>query len=134
MTTAAAPLILLVDDDVDFLEINRQILQGSGYRVACAEDPQAALAAMAREKPALIVTDLMMKSLDSGFSFARQLKADPQWAGIPVVIVTAVSSECGFDFRPRSPEDLAAMNVSAFFEKPVAPAALVSKVRELLGG
>jgi CheY-like chemotaxis protein len=127
------PLILLVDDDADFLEINRHILAGRGYRVICAEDPKAALAAMERERPRLIITDLMMKSFDAGFSFARQVKEDPRYADLPVIIVTAVSSECGFDFKPRTPEDLAAMRVDAYFDKPVPPAAFLKTVADLLG-
>jgi CheY-like chemotaxis protein len=79
-----------------------------------------------------VVTDLMMKALDSGFSFARTLKSDPRFATIPVVIVTAVSSQKGFDFHPKSPADLKAMNADAFFDKPVSPEALLAKVKELL--
>jgi CheY-like chemotaxis protein len=130
---ALAPLILLVDDDADFLEINRHILEARGYRVVCAEDPDAALAALQRARPRLIVTDLMMKSLDSGFSFARQVKDDPRYADLPVIIVTAASSACGFDFKPRTPDDLAAMRVDAYFDKPVPPAAFLQKVAELIG-
>ena len=80
-----------------------------------------------------MVTDLMMKALDSGFTFARALKADPRTAALPVIIVSAVSSQKGFDFRPRTDADLAAMGADAFFDKPVAPAALLAKVKELLG-
>jgi hypothetical protein len=43
-----------------------------------------------------------------------------------------VASQKGFDFRPRSPADLAAMHADAFFDKPVDPAALLAKVEELL--
>ncbi len=132
-----ATTILLVDDDKDFLEMERRILESRGYRVACFSDTQAALAALNAGpqpvKPALVVTDLMMTALDSGFTFARALKADPRTAGLPVIIVSAVSSQKGFDFRPRTAADLAAMDADAFFDKPVAPEALLAKVKELLG-
>ena len=75
----------------------------------------------------------MMSALDSGFTFARALKADPRLAGLPVIIVSAVSSQKGFDFSPRTADDLAAMGADAFFDKPVAPEALLDKVKELLG-
>jgi hypothetical protein len=52
---------------------------------------------------------------------------------VPVILVTAASSQRGFDFRPQSREDLEAMKVDAFFDKPVDPAVLVAKVKELLG-
>jgi len=124
-----AKLILLVDDDRDFLEQNRGVLESLGFRVACATDPQTALDSP--ERPDLVVSDLMMKNLDSGFSLARAVKS--RWAGTPVILVTAVSSQRGFDFNPRTREDLAAMNADAFFDKPVDPAVLIAKVRELLG-
>jgi CheY-like chemotaxis protein len=129
--------ILLVDDDKDFLELERRILESRGYKVISFSDTQAALDALGAagpaETPVLVVTDLMMKALDSGFTFARALKADPRTAALPVIIVSAVSSQKGFDFRPRTDSDLAAMGANAFFDKPVAPEALLAKVKELLG-
>jgi CheY-like chemotaxis protein len=131
-----AATILLVDDDKDFLELERRILESRGYRVVCFSDTRAALAALNADlqpvRPALVVTDLMMTGLDSGFTFARALKTDPRTGGLPVIIVSAVSSQKGFDFRPRTAADLAAMGADAFFDKPVAPEALLEKVKELL--
>jgi CheY-like chemotaxis protein len=127
-----AKLILLVDDDRDFLEQNRQVLAARGYRVECFSDPQPALQAMRRERPDLVVSDLMMESLDSGFSLARAIKSEPGLAGVPVILVTAVASQRGFDFNPRTREELAAMNADAFFDKPVSPLLLIAKIEELL--
>ena len=67
MTTDRSALILIVDDDYDFLEINRMILERAGYRVVTAAEPRQALVKMEAEKPDLIITDLMMTSIDSGF-------------------------------------------------------------------
>jgi CheY-like chemotaxis protein len=124
--------ILLVDDDPDFLSMNASILAARGYAVECRSDPRAALADLESLAPALVVTDLMMQSLDSGFTLAKAIKTDPRFSAIPVIIVTAVASQKGFDFRPRSAADLAAMHADAFFDKPVAPGALIAKVEELL--
>jgi CheY-like chemotaxis protein len=123
-------LILLVDDDRDFLEQNRGVLAAAGYRVSCFSDPQEALQAAGRESPDLVVSDLMMKALDSGFSLAREVKG--RYPGVPVILVTAAASQRGFDFSPRGSEDLAAMNADAFFDKPVSPDKLIAKVRDLL--
>ena len=84
------------------------ILERAGYRVVTAAEPQQALAKMAEEKPDLVITDLMMTSLDSGFSFARTIKEDPRYADVPVIISTSVSSAMGLDFRPRSAEETGA--------------------------
>ncbi len=133
MSTSEPALILIVDDDYDFLEINRMILERAGYRVAMAAEPKQALALMAEEKPDLIITDLMMTSLDSGFFFARNIKEDPRYADVPVIIATSVSSALGLDFRPRSDEDRAQMHVDAYFDKPLDRVRLLAKIGELLG-
>jgi CheY-like chemotaxis protein len=128
----SAPLILLVDDDEDFLEINRDILEPGGFRVVCCTGPKEAWERMGQEKPDLVITDLMMNSLDAGFSLSRQIKEDPRFANVPIIVATAVSSQIGLDFRPRTPADLAAMNVDAYFDKPISPKKLIEKVGELL--
>jgi CheY-like chemotaxis protein len=125
-------VITLVDDDRDFLEINRGVLEARGYRVECYTDADQAWEAIASGRPSLVVTDLMMKSLDSGFTLARRIKRDPALGSLPVIIVTAVSAQRGLDFAPRSRADLEAMEADAYFDKPVAPRDLVAKVQELL--
>lgn len=132
MTTGTPALILIVDDDYDFLEINRMILERAGYRVVTAPEPQQALTKMAKEKPDLVITDLMMTSLDSGFSFARTIKEDPRYANVPVILSTSVSSAMGLDFRPHSAAETTQMNVDAYFDKPLVPAKLLAKIDELL--
>ncbi|MBM4033599.1 MAG: response regulator [Planctomycetes bacterium] len=124
--------ILLVDDDHDFLEMTSHVLEAAGYRVATTSDPSAALGLIATEKPALVVSDLMMKALDSGFSLARAIKADERFRGVPVILVTAIASRLGLDFTPRTPADLAAMGADAFFEKPITPTKLLAEIERLL--
>lgn len=132
MVSDVSALILIVDDDFDFLELNRMILERAGYRVVTAADPAQALVLMAKERPDLVISDLMMTSLDSGFSLARTIKGDPAYAGIPVIITTSVTSTLGLDFRPRSEADMSEMHIDAYFDKPVDPARLLSKIAELL--
>jgi CheY-like chemotaxis protein len=131
------PLIALVDDDGDFLDLERRILETGGFRTACWSEPRAAFTAIVNaspgDRPAVLITDLMMSALDAGFSLARAVKTDPRCAGIPVIIVSAVSRQKGFDFHPRTAADLEAMSADAWFDKPVAPDTLVSRVKELLG-
>ena len=101
--TAETPRILLVDDDVDFVEMNRHVLEAGGYRVEAAYDAEEALGKMAALSPHLVITDLIMKTLDAGFSFARRVKEDPRFRAVRVIIVTSVTSAMGMDFRPRTP-------------------------------
>ncbi len=126
------PLIMMVDDDVDFLDMTRRVLENAGYAVTCFTDRDDAIASMAQNLPSVIITDLMMESLDAGFSFSRRIKEDGRFAGVPVLMLTAAGSQRGFDFSPKGAEDLAAMRVDAFLEKPVSPKSLLSKVEGLL--
>ena len=125
-------LILIVDDDYDFLEINRHILEKAGFRVVTASSPAQAMERIAAETPDLVITDLMMSEVDSGFSLSRGLRDDPRTARVPIIMSTSVTTALGLDFTPRSAADLASMKVDAYFDKPLDPAALVAKVRELL--
>jgi len=128
------PLIIIVDDDVDFLDIYRRILTREGYRTVCCTGPDEALRRMAAEAPSLIITDLMMDSLASGFTFAKAVKVDPKYAHIPVIVATAAGSQRGYDFRPLTEEELRGMCADAFFDKPVNMKRLLSTVSLLLGG
>ena len=128
-----APLVMVVDDDLDFLEICRHVLESGGYRVACCTDADVALKQMASEKPDLVISDLMMKSLDAGFLFVKEVRDDARFRTLPAIIISGVGSQRGYDFAPRTAEDLAAMRVDAFLTKPITPDKLLAKVRELVG-
>jgi CheY-like chemotaxis protein len=117
---------------VDFLDLTKHALEKAGYTVACFTDRGEALAAMGKQRPDAIITDLMMESLDAGFSFSRQIREDSRFGDVPIVMVTAASSQRGFDFRPKGSEDLAQMRVDAFLEKPVSPKSLLAKVEGLM--
>ncbi len=127
------PVILLVDDDQDFLAIMQHYLEAAGLRVVACRDPQSALEALERTACRLVVTDLMMASLDAGFTLAEKIKQDPRWRGLPIIMATSASSTAGFDFRPRSREDLEHMHADAFYDKALPAERLVETIRELLG-
>lgn len=80
--------ILLVDDQVFFLTLARDLLTPAGYEVETAANGGEALALARASRPDAILLDLEMPGMD-GYETCRQLKADPAVAGIPVVILTA---------------------------------------------
>lgn len=91
--SVAAPLapadhILVVDDDPAMREWVRRNLASSGSQIQEAADGPAALAALAADRPGLLVLDLMLPEVD-GFSIVSQLRADPATAHLPVVVITA---------------------------------------------
>jgi CheY-like chemotaxis protein len=126
------PVILLVDDDPDFRVLHARVLAAEGYAVVEAGGREEALARLAEGPVDLVVTDVMMSSRDAGFSLCRQMRRQARFEDLPVIVVTAIGSQLGYDFAPRTGEDLSDMGADAFFEKPVAPGALVAAVRRLL--
>lgn len=125
-------LVVVIDDDYDVLEWCRVILEFDGFTVACFYDIEKAYAFMQSHHPDIILSDLMMAELNSGFDFARRIKQTPGLAHVPIIILTAASSRHGFDFSPKNDTDLKAMHVDAFFSKPVDQAVLLSKIHELI--
>ena len=80
--------ILVVDDDPALRELLRRTLEREGYAVLEAGDGRAALARIEERLPGLILLDLMMPHMN-GFELLTELRARPEWRGIPVVVVTA---------------------------------------------
>jgi CheY-like chemotaxis protein/anti-sigma regulatory factor (Ser/Thr protein kinase) len=80
--------VLLVEDDPASRAITRNILEREGWKVSEAENGRIALQCMERERPALIVLDLMMPEMD-GFEFVDQVRLHPEWRLIPIVVVTS---------------------------------------------
>ena len=87
MSSGTAPTVLVVDDDPDILLTVEQILQSEGYTVLAARNGQEALNRLDRERPGVIILDLMMPVMD-GFEFRRRLLDHPASA-TPVIVVSA---------------------------------------------
>ncbi len=81
--------ILVVDDDPVFCDIVKELLIRSGFQVRVAYHVDDALAEVARKRPDLVLTDVMMPDVD-GLKFVRWLRADPFWANIPTIVVSAM--------------------------------------------
>lgn len=122
--------ILLVDDDLDFLEMHKAVLLNHGYEVITATSAQEGLDKVRAEMPDLIVLDLMMEKHDAGFSFSKQIKSDPLFKKIPILMVTAVADATGYRFSLE--KDGYWMKTDEFLDKPVEPSVLVQSVEKLL--
>ena len=92
MAPPSLPPILVVDDNHDNAEIIRQYLEVRGYPVTVAHSGDEALSMFEKVKPALVLLDVMMPGRD-GYEVLAELKADPRTQGIPVVLLTARSSD-----------------------------------------
>jgi len=116
------PKILLVDDDVDLVKVMSGALESKAYEVIVAYNGQDGLEKARKEKPDLVVLDILMPVAD-GFTFADQFRKDPAFAKIPVLALTSFSESLGQPFP---------FEVSEYIVKPIKPRDLVAKVEEFL--
>jgi CheY-like chemotaxis protein len=84
-----APHALVVEDEEDTRTVIRQTLERAGWSVAQAEHGRKGLARLAERRPDVIVLDLMMPEMN-GFDFLDALRGNPEWRGIPVLVLTAM--------------------------------------------
>ena len=122
--------ILLVDDDVDFIDLNKAVLENHGFDVVSAFSGREGLDKVRFEQPDLVVLDLMMEKHDTGFAFAKALKADPLYKNIPILMLTAVSGTTGYDFSQEL--DGYWMKTDDYASKPLLPEDLIKRVKDLL--
>ena len=81
VTRINGPSVLIVDDDPDFVDVTRAILEARDYRVRSACDGDEAMACLEEESPDAIILDVMMRNRAEGFIIARRLKKEDRFAG-----------------------------------------------------
>jgi DNA-binding response OmpR family regulator len=114
-------LILVVDDEPKISRLARDYLEKNGYRVTIAADGQTALTAARREKPDLIVLDLMLPGID-GREVCKILRRE---SDVPIIMLTALAEEV---------DQVTGLEIGAddYITKPFSPRALVARVRAML--
>jgi CheY-like chemotaxis protein len=121
--------ILLVDDDVDFVESTKTILESKPYDVIVAVNGDECLRKAREESPDLILLDIIMP-VEDGFTAAEQLKKDPQLAKIPVLMLTSYSTKGAETSIPRSRGY--ELEAEDYIDKPVSPQDLLAIVDKYL--
>jgi two-component system alkaline phosphatase synthesis response regulator PhoP len=114
--------ILLVDDDVDLVKVMSGALESKAYDVMVAYNGREGLERARKEKPDLVVLDILMPVAD-GFTFADEFRRDPVLAKVPVLALTSFSESLGQPFP---------FEVSEYITKPIKPRDLVAKVEQFL--
>ncbi|MDI1449002.1 response regulator [Polyangium sp. 6x1] len=114
--------ILLVDDELSIVETVGEVLAWEGYRVVTAANGKEGLAAIASARPDLALVDFMMPVMD-GVQMLRALRADPIYASLPVVLITAAPMALPGDIRASTP----------VLAKPFDVPALLHVIRSQLG-
>jgi len=121
--------ILLVDDDPDFVEGARMVLEKGDFEVVTASSGKECLKRIKEERPDLILLDIMMPQ-KSGFEVCKELKSNIEYNKIPVVMLTALKSKLS-----RTSYSIAEgleLEAEDYLEKPIEPKVLVSRLREIL--
>jgi CheY-like chemotaxis protein len=123
-----AAKILVVDDDPDFVEVTRMVLESAGYRVISASNGHEALAQVKAEKPDLMLLDIMMRTVTDGLDACLNLREDSVSRYLPVVMVTSIASTD--HSGDVSTEHAACADV--WLSKPVNPQLLLETVERML--
>jgi CheY-like chemotaxis protein len=125
--------ILIVDDDPDLTEVLKVILTKANYTVLTAPNKKVGMEQVQAEKPSLIILDVMMSTWQDGFEMSRELKNDPEFKHIPILILTSITEKTGVEFE-SSAGDRTWLPVNGFLSKPVDPEILLSEIEKLLQG
>jgi DNA-binding response OmpR family regulator len=120
--------ILIVEDDVDFAEAIKLILESKSYDVAVAYDGKEGLKKAQTEEPNLIILDVMMPEMD-GYEVCAKLKADTKYRHIPILLLTAVGE--AIPTTKYTMEMGMKTEADDYISKPVEPMELVQRVENL---
>lgn len=125
---ASKGLVLVVDDDPDFMEVTRTVLEKEGFEVISAANGDQGLSRIHSEHPDLVVLDIMMSSVLDGVNVSEALREHEDLRHIPLVVVSSIAqSEHAGQFPTHEH-----MHVDAWLSKPVQPQDLVKKINTLL--
>lgn len=128
-----AKRVLIVDDDPEFVETTKIMLESGGYETRAAVNGSDALKRLEEEKPDIILLDVMMKTVGDGVWVGQRIKGDQRFSDVPILMITAVNKESAnrsFHLDPSTDGDY--LPVDGFLEKPVEPAVLLREVARLV--
>jgi DNA-binding response OmpR family regulator len=117
--------ILIADDEPNIVVSLEYLMKREGFEVDIATDGEAALGAVASFRPDLILLDIMLPKKD-GFEVCQQIRTNPEWQGLKVVMLTAKG-------RDTEVAKGLALGADAYVTKPFSTKDLVAQVRQLLG-
>ncbi|MCD6520179.1 MAG: response regulator [Anaerolineae bacterium] len=124
----SVPRILIVDDDPDFVEATRMILEKEGFEVQTASNGEEALKSMLVRPPSLVILDIMMEGVLDGWDASWRIRSNPQLHNVPILVVSSITASDYLNLFPTDEDNL----IDNFLSKPVAPEKLIAEVRRLL--
>ncbi|MCL4822149.1 MAG: response regulator [Vicinamibacteria bacterium] len=119
------PLILYIDDDPDYREVVRILIESAGYEMAEAASAEEGVLVYKQRTPDLVIVDLMMEEVDSGTSFVKELRLLGNKA--PIYMLSSVGESMSLS------ADHMALGLSGIFQKPIDRATLLGVLKAKLG-
>ena len=120
--------IVLVDDNTDYLFTMETFLNRNGFEVKTSDDAKKGLEMVRSERPAVILLDVMMETLFSGFELCKQLRMDDDLKDIPIIGISGMVDELGIDYKQWP--DYGYFKPDAFLDKPVDKQKLLRLIPE----
>lgn len=117
-------VILCIDDDADFLDSVRIIIETNNYAIVTANSAEEGLRKYKEEKPDLVIVDLMMEEVDAGTNFVKEIRALGPTP--PVYMLSSVGDNL------NTIADYAALGLTGILQKPVSPPVLVATLKAKL--
>lgn len=128
--SAVKKKILIIDDDFDYADALKIVLENQGYRVRHVNNIRDGRSSVQAEQPDLIILDVMMDRHTDGFDLCADLKSDDSCRTIPILMVTAVTEKTGFKFSPSTDGEY--LQADEYVAKPVPVTDLLSRVNRLI--
>lgn len=120
--------ILIVDDDPDFVEATRMVLEKAKHKVISASSGKSGIKRVKEDKPDLVILDVIMDTVLEGLSVSNQIHEAAELSKTPILMVTSIASS---EYASMFPTD-EYIHVSAFLTKPVLAKELLSQVDRVL--
>ena len=122
--------IVMVDDNTDFLFTMETFLQRNGFEVHTAEDGQQGMDLIRKERPDLILLDIMMETLFSGFEVCKEVRKDDALKDTPIIGISGMGEELEIDYKQWPDYDY--FRPDAFLDKPVDKPQLLRMIPEVI--
>lgn len=121
--------ILVVDDDSDYQMVCETILKTAGYQVTQALNGSQAIASLERDRPDLILLDVMMSTVLEGVEVSKFIKSDPNLKDVPIIMISSITTS---DYAGAFPDD-ERIPIDAWITKPIQPDVLLKTVQRFVG-
>ena len=122
--------VVVIDDNTDFLFTIETFLQKNGFEVHTADDGQKGIDLIHKERPDLILLDIMMETLFSGFEVCKAVRSDDEFKHMPIIGVSAIGEELDIDYSQWS--DYEYFRPDAFLDKPIDKQRLLQLIPEVI--